>query len=367
MIIDAHVHIVTATDEQSYFPWRQPWHIAMEWAYSDRPPYTRDPKRFFPRQQVRYADPDGSLTMKNMDEQGIDAAVVLPIDYDLAFSGESDISIETKHEQLGEMMRKWPGRIYAYAGPDPRRTDALDIFKRAIDEHGLVGLKVIPGAGFYPWDERLYPMYEICQDRGLPVSICTEGTSANGYKYTRFCEPIHVGDMMADFPDLKVNALHGGFPWQHWFEESLTVGEHINAFIQIDEWIFGVPYRGSGRGMNQTPNMFTNEEALVTMLARARDVIGAHKIVWGTDTFHGPAFQGDHSCWHIGWRNVVDWVRKLPETAQKYGKTFTDEEVDLILGGNSARTLGIEKKPEWDVPYKFGWARRYPSPNIRGA
>ena len=31
------------------------------------------------------SDPDGSYTIANLDSQGVDAAVVLPLDYDLCF------------------------------------------------------------------------------------------------------------------------------------------------------------------------------------------------------------------------------------------------------------------------------------------
>lgn len=363
MIIDSHVHLCTATPERDYFPWPQARCVAMRWAYRGMPPYDRDPKQLEEKHQLRFADPTGEYTVSSMDYAGVDASVILPVDYDLAFGKESAISIDEKHLQLGELQEKYPGRLYAFAGPDPRRTDALELFKRAIKDYKLKGLKLIPGAGYYPWDERLHAYYDFCIDNGIPVFTCTQSGSG-GYRYARFSEPVQVGDMLAEFPDLTVVMLHAGYPLQHWFDEALNVaGGNINAYIEIDFWLYGMGYTARDPGQAWVPNIINDEETIVRMMAKAKSVIGAHKILFGSDSFQGPAFNGPQSVWHFGWQNLVDWWKRLPETAAKYGYKFTSEEVDLILGGNVARILGINRPPEWEVKHKYGWRRRYPSPS----
>ncbi len=81
------------------------------------------------------------------------------------------------------------------------------------------------------------------------------------------------------------------------------------------------------------------------------------------DSHQGPNFYNEHSVFHFGMKRLVDWWKNLPETAKKYGCEFTQDDVDLILGGNVARILGIDKNPEWKIEDKYGWRRRYPSPN----
>ena len=120
MVIDTHVHLYTGTPGKKYFPTRQTWHVCMGWAYRDAP-YTRDPAALYDRQETRMSDPDGTYTIGNMDDQGVDVSICLPVDYDLNFGEESPVSIEEKHQHLGELQRKYPGRIVAVAGPDPRR------------------------------------------------------------------------------------------------------------------------------------------------------------------------------------------------------------------------------------------------------
>lgn len=361
MIIDSHLHMATAEPGRRYYPERQSWSVSMGWAYSGQPPYQKDPKTLVDRHQLRISDPEGKYSTSSMDYAGVDASVILPVDYDLVWGQESDISIEEKHQHLAGIAKKYPGRYYPFAGPDPRRLDAFNIFKRAIDEYGLHGFKLIPGCGYYPWDERIYPFYELCLDRGIPVFTCTQA-SAGSYRYVRFAEPMHVGDMLSEFPDLTVVMLHGGFPHYHWFEEAMNVAAGcINAYIELDFWIYGIAARPNALGT--APNIISDEEAIVKMLARAKGAIGMHRILWGTDSHQGPNFYDEHSVFHFGMKRLVDWWKDLPETGKKYGCEFTQEDVDLVLGGNVARILGIEKGPEWEIKDKYGWRRRYPSPN----
>ena len=134
-----------------------------------------------------------------------------------------------------------------------------------------------------------------------------------------------------------------------------------NAAISLDMWLWGfemlVP--------NFIPDIMTGEEAVVTLLARARDTLGAHRIMWGTDTFSGPRVNGRNVFGHatgFGMTELVDWLRRLPETAAKYGKSFTKEEVDLMLGENASRFLGVKEYPEWKRPHRYGYSRRMPPP-----
>ena len=84
MIIDAHQHMFPGIPGKNYFPWQQGWFMAMFRAYQGKPPYDFDPKRRFGAHEGRMSDPEGTYTLSSMDEGGVDAAVLLPIDYDYA-------------------------------------------------------------------------------------------------------------------------------------------------------------------------------------------------------------------------------------------------------------------------------------------
>ena len=127
IVIDNHRHINSEVPGRKYFPWQQTWLVCMEWAYGGRsptkgiPPYERDPNALYPRQGLRFADPEGTHTIAAMDAGGIDMCVILPIDYDFSWGSQSDIQIEEKHEHQAQMVAKYPGRFVSFGGPDPRR------------------------------------------------------------------------------------------------------------------------------------------------------------------------------------------------------------------------------------------------------
>ena len=362
--IDNHCHISCEVPGSKYFPWQQTWLTSMEWAYGGRspqkgaPPFERDPHALYSRQGERFADPDGEHTVAAMDRGGIDMAVILPIDYDFSWGSQSDIQIEEKHEHQAQMVAKYPGRFAHLGGPDPRRAGAKEIFKRSITEHGAKGLKIIPKNGYYPWQEECYELYDVCMEYGVGMYSCTE-PNTGGYNRGRFADPLHLLDVVGDFPDMPLTVLHAGNPLYDYFEKSLFVasGNH-NTSIELNYWLMpaaGQPEASSVVFGMPFGNNVLNEEVGVKLLARARDILGAHKITWGSDRHFGPRMR------NTGEKKAV-WLRGLVDTAAKYGQTFTQEEVDLILGENVARNLKIEEYPEWEKRAKYEYTRRVPRP-----
>ncbi len=77
-------------------------------------------------------------------------------------------------EELKQLSQEVP--ILPYYAVDPRReTNTLEnlyeLFLLAFPEQGpsFFGLKVYPGLGYLPSDYRLFPIYEICQEKNIPV------------------------------------------------------------------------------------------------------------------------------------------------------------------------------------------------------
>lgn len=373
MIIDGHHHLWYDLEENGkmrrYFPARQSWDICMEWAYNWMPPFNRDPKALFTRQLSRMSDYDGRYTVESLEYHKIDATTIIPVDYDINFGGiPADITWEEKHTHVAALERKYPGKFLPFVQIDPRRTGALELMKRAFEEYGkFYALKLIPGCGFYPWDPLVYPLYEYCIDRDIPVAFCIEG-SGRGYRMERFNDPIHINDLMCEFRDMKVVIFHTGVPYHSWFEKCCYNATHMNCFIEIDHWIYGRNIYGD-RNIAQKgrrapyENMFDDPEGLIKMLFFAKTAGGPHKIIWGSDSAHGPAFTKERDLHHVGWSTPVKWLQQLPENGARLGMNFTKEEVDMMLGFNLARLLGVVKPAEWQVPDKFGWRYRFPSAN----
>lgn len=358
MIIDAHGHI---WPEVGAIPSRHTWISAMNHCLGRLPGELRDPKELWPKIAPGWVDPDGSYLLKNMRESGIDMTTMwVPGDYGPSLGQEQEFTPPQVIERFAELQNKYPNEILAAAYMDPRRVGAFEHFKRGIEELGLKGLgEVHPRNGYFIHDRMWYPFYDLCTDREVPVLVCVM-CSFGGPHRQRHCDPIYVGDVAADFPDMTIILGHAGWPFKHWFEECLAVaGMNLNVYIQFDLWMTG--YRTGGRPC-AWPSIDTDEREIVRMVIQARDFVGAQRILWGSDSTAGPRFDGPKSAWGFGLKRLVDWWKDLPETAEKYGFKITREEVDLILGGNAARIFKLVPKPKLMEENKYGWKIRYPAP-----
>ena len=169
------------------------------------------------------------------------------------------------------------------------------------ENHGARGVKLHGIAqGFNMSDERLWPLYEVCQELGLPVI----GHSGPGKDANRFAEPRAFGRLLADFPGLKVVLAHmGGATW----DQALEIAEtYPNAYFdccEIIEWTGG-------------SNAPTAEQ-----LGRLIHDIGASRVMMGSDF---PWYDLD---------NTVDRVMALP--------VLSAEEKEGILGANAVDILGL--------------------------
>jgi uncharacterized protein len=336
-VIDAHAHI----HNHGFLPKRHNWFNAMEWAYS-RYPY-RNPDDVVDHIMPGLADPEGTYLISQMDEAGIDFAVLLPLDYGLVMGEDQEATLDEMHSFYAGIMAKYPGRVISFAGQDPRRQRAVEIFDRAIGELGLRGLKMYPNNGYFPFDPVCYPFYERCQAQGLPILA---HIAPNGPPHRcRYAHPMNYGDVIVDFPDLILWWGHAGYPT--WWDESLAVmSRHQSSYLEISLWHHAVA---------------EDEGAFVKRLARARDRIGPHRILWGSDAQYSRRYSGAKSLYGFGLKHWVDWWKDLPTQAKKYGESFTDEEVEMMLGGNAARCLGLTSDPTWERR-RFDWAPPRPRP-----
>ena len=266
-------------------------------------------------------DVDGTADgiVAEMDGAGVDVSVLLMADYHRRL-GDAIFSPEGENRVQVYFTQRHPGRLISFFGMDPRREDAASLFDKAITEWGVKGLKLHPTVGFFPHDRVCYPLYEKCVEHGLPVIFHTGPMPSP--LYSRYARPTEFDDVAADFPDLTVIMAHSGqghIAVPHlWLEALASAREKPNIILELSLWqiLF-----------KEDPISFV--KALDTM----RNEIGIERIPFGSD-FPGP-------------RDVLplaDWVaafRQLPSLGEEAGVRFDDTDVDAILGGNSARILGL--------------------------
>ncbi|MFS0734797.1 amidohydrolase family protein [Microbacterium sp. 1P10UB] len=131
--------------------------------------------------------------------------------------------------------------LIPFGSVDPRRSDAVDVAKRLIEESGVRGFKFHPTVqGFDPSEERWYPLYETIQDAGVPALFHTGqtgiGAGMRGGRGFRLAlsNPMLLDPVAADFPDLQIIMAHPSVPWQ---DEALAVATHKhNTWIDLSGW-----------------------------------------------------------------------------------------------------------------------------------
>jgi len=314
MIVDSHVHLFGP----GYFPPAWHDHTAKRWAKSVVPP--RNPDEIRPHIERGLIDPDGSILMEELDRSGVDSAICLTLDWGWALNDTSGASPEEMMQHYSELQRTYEGRFYAVANVDPRRPGALELYERAIKEWGLKGLKVYPPVGLYPYDEAYFPFYEKSLELDVPVYIHTAMDPSFPLR-PRFANPLGVGDVQVRYPELTIILAHSGYP--KWDDEAVEVARnHPDTYMELSNWNFVAK---------------KDPEKVVRLIAKMRDQMGAHRILFGSDHLGGRRFSGEKSI-------LPDWVKfvsGLVAEAPKYGCQFTQEEVDLIMGGNAQRLFGF--------------------------
>jgi predicted TIM-barrel fold metal-dependent hydrolase len=111
-----------------------------------------------------------------------------------------------------------------------------------------------------------YPMYEVIAEYGLPAvfhsghSGMGSGMRGGGGLRLKYSNPIHLDDVAADFPDMKIVIAHPSFPWQ---DEALSVCLHKpNVYIDLSGW---------------SPKYFPPQ------LVQYANTLLKHKMLFGTD------------------------------------------------------------------------------------
>ena len=165
--------------------------------------------------------------------------------------GSNELSIELQHCA--------PEFITAYAAAEPM--DKQDVFNRtrlkeveqAISKQGLKGLLLTPPYGhYYSNDRRVYPFYEMAVELDIPIYFHHAhmfGDPRNcPLKYARIWL---LDDLIIDFPDLRFNVEHMGYPWT---EVLLAImSRSPNVYTDIAMFIY--PAIGTGRHLLLARNL----------------------------------------------------------------------------------------------------------------
>lgn len=198
------------------------------------------------------------LLLEEMDTAGIRWGVVMGRQ-----SAEPHGSIP--NDDIAAFIDEFPDRFVGFAGIDiSRDTDwCLHEIDRCLGKPGFKGISLEPGASPTPMfadDERLYPLYERCLARDVPVSITLSGLLSHmaGIDY-EYGSPMPLYQAANDFPGLDFVVSHGAWPW---VRELLGLCFVLpNIYVSPDLYMVGVNLPG-GDEYVKAANMYMSDRTL---------------------------------------------------------------------------------------------------------
>jgi hypothetical protein len=152
--------------------------------------------------------------LAHLDEQGIDVALVLA-EYSPRVTGIQAI------EHMLPLAAADPTRVAMIAALNPHLHFPLVAELERQLELGAIALKLHPvHGGFPPNRNDLYPVYDRCAEREVPV-VFHCGTSNFPGASNQYADPALLSDVVRDFPELQIVLAHGGRGWSYdaaaWF------------------------------------------------------------------------------------------------------------------------------------------------------
>ncbi|MBI3966698.1 MAG: amidohydrolase, partial [Chloroflexi bacterium] len=163
-----------------------------------------------------------------MDRSGVDKVFIKTGD------AETTLGAGKKYApaDLYEYIKEHPDRLMANVGVDPYKGEtALEEMELAIRELGFKGIGMQPfELKLYANDKRCYPFYAKAQELGVPVLIHTSINFVPEMSLDHG-RPIYLDEVASHFPNLKIVAVHGGWPWV--LEMIAVAWRHPNVFIEI--------------------------------------------------------------------------------------------------------------------------------------
>jgi predicted TIM-barrel fold metal-dependent hydrolase len=230
------------------------------------------------------------MLLQEMDRAGVTTGVMV--------GRVSKVFGSVSNEDLLRIQADYPGRFIGIPSIDPvdRRAAEAEIDHAAQNGFRAVGIE--PGLSAVPMhidDRRLYPLYAKLEDMKVPVVVMAGGNAGPDLSYT---DPVHIDRVAGDFPELKIVATHGAWPWVH---QILHVAyRRPNLFLSPDQYLANMP------GMDD--------------FVRAADGYLADRFVYASSYPFTPVDK------------FAEWFRRLP---------IREENRHKVMYQNAATLLGI--------------------------
>jgi len=205
-----------------------------------------------------------------LDDAGYDITVLACLKM-WSYRYHHKLIVDHPEEIVAEAVRQRPDRFIGAAGYNPFRIEeSLTTIDTAVREWGFRYVYFHPITfGVAPNDARCYPLYAKCNELGIPVGMQV-GHSAEVLP-SDIGRPYLVDQVAIDFPNLRINLSHTGWPWTGEF--CSMIWRHPNVYGDISAYF---------------PS--TLDEELIKFMDSSR---GRNKIMYGTNGFDLPRYKKD--------------------------------------------------------------------------
>ena len=219
----------------------------------------------------------GAELVAKLDQAGVAKGVVFPF-----------VEGNFTNDFVKDAYEQFPDRLIPYCAVNPWERDAADIVRRCISDWGFKGLKLHPTInGYHLADPELVdPLFKVAEELDFPIIV--HGAS------DLYNSPPEFAIMAKRFPKVSLMMAHMGFFWS--VDQAISfAGEFDNLYLETSR-------------------------APIFEIQTAVKRIGAHKVIWGTDS------------------PFVDYEFEF----QKMRRATDDEDgYRQIVGGNIARLLKL--------------------------
>ena len=167
-----------------------------------------------------------SLTTALMDEAGVGKALIS------AWVAPRNVMIS--NDEVASFVRQAPERLIGVGSVDiTKPMAAVREIRRCVNDLGFKAIRVLPWLWEVPpTDRRFYPVYTACCDLGVP--FCTQIGHTGPLMPSEVGRPIHLDQVLIDFPELVIVGGHIGYPWT---DEAIAVADkHRNFFIDTSAY-----------------------------------------------------------------------------------------------------------------------------------
>jgi predicted TIM-barrel fold metal-dependent hydrolase len=167
--------------------------------------------------------------VEQLDKMGVEKAIIFNLDEETP-SGIAGLP----NDYYADIVKQFPEKFIGFAGIDPlKKKKASNEIRRSYDL-GLRGIAIRPFMfQIPPSHKKMYPIYSICEELDIPVWFhISINYSTNTMEVER---PIYLDIVAQDFPDLKIIAGHGGWPWVN--ELVAVAWRNPNIYIDIASYL----------------------------------------------------------------------------------------------------------------------------------